>query len=441
MTTKNSNETVIQVAFVIPFAFEKFFHYAYDLHNSPELFENSIISKIDTWHFNWCQAIKNANMNVTIYHLSMYGRCVREYTHKTGIKIIRVPINRILFSKKKEYSIHLLKRIKKDKPDVVFCVNHLFNPIIDMYDLLAIWCKLIKIPIVTRNAYANTYKLIFPDDSKSKKVRSNIYNLFRIFYQPIKYVRRCTKFFIKKISLSLTDVILIQTKSDIDTLKTKFKLSDSKLNFFPKPINLDTFYPVSKREAANEVKKNIDYIYLLHVSNLFNTKGCEYIITLLPDLLRYRSDIHLLISGDGPEKVKLLQLTHNLCMDKNVTFLGQVPHEKLRYYYCLADIFVLPTEFQAEGQPNVIIESLACNTIPITTDLPGPASIVTDGLGVRIKAGNILELRSAIIDVLDGRIIIDQEKRMELLSRYSLDSVGENLKKLFIGIINKKSHI
>jgi glycosyltransferase involved in cell wall biosynthesis len=105
--------------------------------------------------------------------------------------------------------------------------------------------------------------------------------------------------------------------------------------------------------------------------------------------------------------------------------------------YNAANIFVLPTKIIREGQPNVIMESLSCGTPVITTDLPGPASVVTEGLGLLVPVGDEDRLYEAICKVLDGEFKIDQEKRAKFLNNYSIESVGQTLRTYFDEILSK----
>jgi glycosyltransferase involved in cell wall biosynthesis len=426
----------IRVAFVIPFAFERFFHDVTELNRNPDKFEDEIISKRDTWHFNWCLAMKDAGMEVTVYHISMFGKSPREYRHHTGIKIVSLPANFKTLKTKSEFSIDLLKHIKLDNPEIVFSVTHFLPPIFDMYDLLVFYCKLNKIPIVTRNAHADTYSHIFP----LKRINKNgnlPRKILRYTYFPVKILKRYAKFRIKQLSLKMTSCTLTQTDLDYHNLEKKFRIPASQLKPFPKPVNLDLFYEMRKKDAAAVLAYNADYEYILHISNLFDTKGCEHIINILPDLLQERKNLYLLVIGNGPKLEFLRGLSLKNSVQGNVLFIGQVDHKDLIYYYNVSDVFVLPTEIDVEGQPNVIIESIACNTFPVSSSLPGPAAIIKQGLGKLIDPQNYTQLKKTIVSVLDSELAISQQERKTLLHEYSFQNVGNELRVLFSKLIRQ----
>jgi glycosyltransferase involved in cell wall biosynthesis len=63
--------------------------------------------------------------------------------------------------------------------------------------------------------------------------------------------------------------------------------------------------------------------------------------------------------------------------------------------YNLSDIFVLSS--YAEGLPRVILEAMACNCIPIATDVGSVSAVITDGYnGFVTKPGDSLAISNCI---------------------------------------------
>ncbi|MBP7507405.1 MAG: glycosyltransferase family 4 protein [Prolixibacteraceae bacterium] len=427
----------MKVAFVIPFAFERFFHDAKALFSYPEKFEDEIISKRNTWHFNWANALSLSGNEVIFIHISLFGKKVREYKHINGIKIIRVPTTYRRSKLQSEFSVSLLRVISKISPDVLFSVTHVLPGIIDMYDVLSFFSKRKGIFIVARNPGADTFNCIFEKrnilSSKLKAASSSHRYYYKIqLYLYLLYTsfEANLKLFVKSQSLRLASFIIPQTHVDYNGLHSKLKVDKKKLIMLPKPVDLSIFYDMDKIKAFRETNLNPENRYILHVSNLFNTKGCELIISMLPELIGKYNDIILLVAGGGMKMVELQSLSVSLGVEEHVIFLGHIDHSRLVYYYNVADVFVLPTQIPNEGIPNVILESIACNTPPVSTNLPGPSEILKDGLGLLININDKEELIHAIEQVLDREFVIDEVKRREFLNSYNLKSVGEELNKL-----------
>ena len=81
----------------------------------------------------------------------------------------------------------------------------------------------------------------------------------------------------------------------------------------------------------------------------------------------------------------------------NITFLGHVSHEDLPSYYNMADILTLPSDM--EGIPMVILESLACGTPVVSSNVGGIPDIIANGInGIVLDDLSPDQLASAIIE-------------------------------------------
>ena len=123
---------------------------------------------------------------------------------------------------------------------------------------------------------------------------------------------------------------------------------------------------------------------LLAVGNLVPEKGHDLIIEALPLL----TDVTLVIVGSGPEEQWLRRLARNYGVESRVTWVPYLSQNELAEYYCAADATVLASS--REGMANVLLESLACGTRVIASDVGGNAEVVCDD-----RAGVLLHERSA----------------------------------------------
>ena len=147
---------------------------------------------------------------------------------------------------------------------------------------------------------------------------------------------------------------------------------------------------VDKNIFHREHKPTTHRDYLLSVGNLIPLKGHDIALRGLATL----PDKELIIIGQGPEEKKLKQLARDLGVFDRVTFLGHVPQRDLARYYVHADATLLMSSM--EGMPNVIIESLACGTPVITTDVGGIPEIVNSSNGILLRERSTAALTRAL---------------------------------------------
>lgn len=147
-------------------------------------------------------------------------------------------------------------------------------------------------------------------------------------------------------------------------------------------VDLDVFKPV-ERDAARK-KLSLTGFTMLSVGNLVPLKGHDLAIEALTTL----TDCTLIIAGGGPLRDALQSRADALGVGTRLRLLGEVPHGQLAELYSAADVFVLMSE--REGWANVLLESMACGTPALATQVGGNAEIVASP-----AAGSLLRERSA----------------------------------------------
>lgn len=158
-------------------------------------------------------------------------------------------------------------------------------------------------------------------------------------------------------------------------------------------VDLDTF-ELSDRAAAKEA---LDFSgpVVLCVGALIPRKGQELLVRALPAL----PDVTLLLAGQGQYRRTLENLAQELGVERRVGFLGSVPHHKLPRIFAAADVMALPSA--SEGLANAWVESLACGTPIVISDVGGARELLD-----RPEAGQIVDrdpqaIAAAIRAILD----------------------------------------
>lgn len=146
-------------------------------------------------------------------------------------------------------------------------------------------------------------------------------------------------------------------------------------------VDLDRFRPPLDR-AATRAALGIEGPTLLSVGHLIARKGHHHAIAALALLPEWR----LLIVGEGPEHAALAAQAARLGVAGRVRLLGARPHPALPELYGAADLLILASS--REGWANVLLESMACGTPVVASDIPGNDEVVRTQAAGRIAAAN-----------------------------------------------------
>ena len=135
---------------------------------------------------------------------------------------------------------------------------------------------------------------------------------------------------------------------------------------------------MDRRGARDEIGLNGQKMALF-VGRIDLLKGIDKLMMAMA-ILRRRQPRLLVIGGDEHsrrEVARLDALGHKLGIGETVSFLGAVPQEKLPLYYSAADVCVVPSYYETFGL--VTLESLACGTPVVATDVGAASSVIRDG--------------------------------------------------------------
>ncbi len=142
-------------------------------------------------------------------------------------------------------------------------------------------------------------------------------------------------------------------------------------------VDLALFHPPADRAAARAAL-GLAGPTLISVGHLIERKGHDLVIEALARL----PDWSLLIVGEGPERAKLEALAARPGLAGRVRLLGGRPHAELPTLYGAADMLVLASS--REGWANVLLESMACGTPVVASDIWGNPEVVRDPEAGRI---------------------------------------------------------
>jgi len=173
--------------------------------------------------------------------------------------------------------------------------------------------------------------------------------------------------------------IIAPTETEKEQFIQYYDAPPEKISVVPCGVNLEQFRAVDKAEARQYLHLEDEKI-ILFVGRIDPLKGIDKLIKALV-YLRNIQGLRLLVIGGGEnsqhEVKQLRKLARNLGVENSVTFLDLVRHEKLPYFYSGADVCVVPSYYESFGL--VALESLACGTPVVTTDVGDFRNIIREG--------------------------------------------------------------
>jgi phosphatidylinositol alpha-mannosyltransferase len=137
---------------------------------------------------------------------------------------------------------------------------------------------------------------------------------------------------------------------------------------------------------------------ILWVNRLDPQKGFGVMVQAFDLLAREMKDVHMLIAGEGRDRVSLRSLPRPA--RNRVIPLGTVPHDELPRFHAAADVFCSPAVGQ-ESFGIVLVEAMAAGVPVVATDIPGYREVVRNGEdGLLVPPNDHVALADAIRRIL-----------------------------------------
>jgi glycosyltransferase involved in cell wall biosynthesis len=112
------------------------------------------------------------------------------------------------------------------------------------------------------------------------------------------------------------------------------------------------------------------------LGRLSRAKGALNLVKAMPKILRARSDVRLLVAGEGPEQATIAHAIQELGLQDHIDLVGLIPHSELPDLLNGLKLLVLPS--YTEGIPAIMLEGMACGTPVVATPVGGIPDYVRD---------------------------------------------------------------
>ncbi len=185
---------------------------------------------------------------------------------------------------------------------------------------------------------------------------------------------------IGKRTMTRADVIVAVSESEKSLICDHLGISEDRVTVIPNGVSFEEFEGLRKRGS--------DVRSLLFVGYLAGFKGAQYLVEVLPKL---DDDVVLDVVGRGPLRPYLERRAAELGVGDRVRFSGYLSRKDLLQKFADADVFCLPSRFEAYSL--VVAEALAAGTPCVVARTSALAEWVDEesvfGVGYPIDLGEM----------------------------------------------------
>ncbi len=180
-------------------------------------------------------------------------------------------------------------------------------------------------------------------------------------------------------------------------------------------VDPEVFRPIDASALRAELGLAADARIVLSPKILQPFYNIDVVVDAMPEVVAHEPSAHLLLTEYGADpayRASLKKKIAALGLERHVTFVGRIAHDRMPLFYGLADVAVgIPN---LDGLPQTLLEAMACGVPNIVGPLDRYGEIVCDGDSAvfsKIEAGSVAR---AIITLLGND---DLKKRVATRAR------------------------
>lgn len=176
---------------------------------------------------------------------------------------------------------------------------------------------------------------------------------------------------------------------------------------------------------------------LLNISRLIPLKGQMDLLKALPIVKKEYPDIQLVFAGHGGYRSKLEEFAEKIGVYDHIKFLGRI--DNIPKLLVKADIFLYPS--YSEGLPGALIEAMMAQRIIIASNISENLECVDENCALLYEKGNIEELASHILEVLNSPEkfqTLARNARKKAIEKFELEQVVTEYENFYSKIVSTK---
>lgn len=178
-----------------------------------------------------------------------------------------------------------------------------------------------------------------------------------------------------------------------------------KIFVVPNGVDTEVFHPINPDEKLVTQYGLQNNLVIGFIGSFYFYEGLDILIDAVASLLAHRSNVKLLMVGEGEADTMLRQRIPE-ALRQHFIFTGNVPHDEVRRYYSVMDILVYPrkrsrlTELTTPLKP---LEAMAMEKVVVASDVGGLRELLDDGnSGYLFEADNAEALAKRLLQLIEN---------------------------------------
>lgn len=203
-------------------------------------------------------------------------------------------------------------------------------------------------------------------------------------------------------------------------------------------VNCDVYKRTDEIYAKRQEFAAPNEKLLVHLSNFRPVKRVWDVVEIF-DRVQKQIPAKLMLIGDGPDRSRVEWLAMEKGIHDKVMFLGkqEMVHEKV----ALADMMLLPSELESFGL--AALEAMACNVVPIATDVGGLPEVIEHGkTGFLARVGDVETMARYAVETLSDESKLKQlaaQARAAAQSRYCTSKIIPQYEDFYRKVLERAS--
>ncbi len=235
--------------------------------------------------------------------------------------------------------------------------------------------------------------------------------------------------------LEAADIIIGVSHHEMEQMQASLDFDPRKIRYIPNGIDFSRFEKIPDGKAFREhygIPEGSKV--LLYTGRLAVNKGLHILMRSFKKIIAEHPDTVLCLVGDDQGMGdKLRTMARDLDLEDKVIFTGHIGERLFRDSYGAADVFVLPSEYEAFGI--VLLEALACEVPCVGTRVGGVPEVIdegTDGLIVEYEdVDGLTEALSSLLADPERRRKMGKAGRERVREKFTWKSVVDQIEGVY----------